>query len=239
MKSQAHSSAISTLSPEARKFMVRAFIQMFIGLAITSACVYAFNTYDYCMRLLMDNEHISILFWLSLLGPFLVSLIIRKGVNGLPYFSLCLLFIIYAALIGICFSYIFIIFDLLDSSVFGIFMTACLAFGIMGIVGFTTRIDLTQARPILYWLGGGLIAVVPVVFLFPDLEMDLWVSWIGIIVFMGLGALHFSDLRDTADQPGIDDITAKKLAVLCSLQLYIDFVNLFFFLVAFFFKRKD
>lgn len=238
MKSEVHSTEVSPLSASARRFMVRVFMLMFAGLAITSACVYAFGTYDYCMNLLVGQDHITILFWLSLFGPFLVSLVIRKGINYISYFGLCVLFLIYAALIGICFSYIFSVLGITDSSLFGIFITACLAFGVMGVVGFITRVDPTQARPIIYFLAGGLVLVTPIVFLFPDLEMGLGVSYIGVIVFMGIGALHFSDLRDTADQRGFDDATGKRMAVLYSLYLYADFVNLFFFLAAFLFKRK-
>ncbi|HWD86767.1 MAG TPA: Bax inhibitor-1 family protein [Mucilaginibacter sp.] len=238
MKSQVHSAEGSSLSDHARGFMVRVFMLMFAGLAITSACIYVFDTYDYCMDLLVTRDHITILFWLSLFGPFLVSLVIRRGINYISYFGLCVLFLIYAALIGICFSFIFSILDVTDSSLFAIFITACLAFGAMGIAGFTTLIDPTQARPIIYFLGGGLIAVIPIVFLFPGPDMSLGVSFVGVLVFMGIGAMHFGDLRDTADQPGFDDGTGKRMAVLYSLYLYADFVNLFFFLAAFLFKRK-
>jgi len=239
MESQAQSTEVNSLSAGARRFTVGVFMLMFAGLAITSACVYTFNTYDYCQNLLVDQQgHISLLFWLSLFGPFLVSLVIRKGINAISVFGLYLLFLIYAALTGICFSYILAILGVTDSSLFAVFITACLAFGIMGIVGFTTRIDPNQAKPIVYFLGGGLVAVIPIVFLFPGPDMSLGVSFIGVMVFMGMGILHFSDLRDTADQPGFDDATGKRMAVLYSLYLYADFVNLFFFLVAMLFKRK-
>lgn len=235
-----HTSAAATVAvddTDARKFMTWVFLWMFFALAISSACIYAFDTYDYCMRLLFVNDIPTALFYLALIGPFILSYIIRKGINSISYTGLSILFVIYAAIVGICFS--FILLFLVDSSTLAIFLAACLAFGLMAVIGRFTKTDLTQTRPIVTFLAAGFILATPLVFLFTDLDMSLWFSYAGILVFLGLSAFHFQDLSDTADGLNINDPAAKKMAILCSLSLYVDFVNLFIFLVRIFFKRSD
>jgi FtsH-binding integral membrane protein len=85
----------------------------------------------------------------------------------------------------------------------------------------------------------GVIIIIPLVFLFPDLDMGLWFSWGGVIVFLGLSALHFSDLKENGQNVNIEDPAGQKMAILCSLSLYADFVNLFIFLVGLFAKSRD
>jgi uncharacterized protein len=229
--------ATVTADVTSRKFITRVFAWMFVALAVTSACVYAFNSFDYCMRLIFSNDRFTALAWLSLIAPFILSFIIRRGVNSISYTGLCVLFILYAALIGVCFS--FILLEFVDSSLFGIFQACCLVFGIAGITSYTTKTDLTQFKPILYLLLCGLVIVTPVVFLLPDLQMNLWVSYFGMILFFGIAALSFGSMKETAMQPGLDAATAKRLAILSSLSLYADFVNLFFFVIGIFFSRKN
>jgi hypothetical protein len=69
--------------------------------------------------------------------------------------------------------------------------------------------------------------------------MSLWVSYIGVIVFMGVSALSFSAVKDTGNGIDHSDPDAKKLSLVCSLQLYVDFVNLFVFLLVMFFGKSD
>lgn len=234
---QDHTIAIPTAANDTgRRFMAMVFLWMFAGLAVTAACIYAFNTYTYCMRLIFVNDSFTALAWLALIGPFILSFIIRKGINAISFFGLCILFILYAALIGVCFA--FILLEFVDSSLFGIFLAACLVFGAAAVIGYRTKTDLTQFKPILYMLLAGIIIITPVVFIFPDLDMGLMVGYIGVIVFIGLSALHFQDIKDTGAEIDLNDPSAKKMALLSALTMYVDFVNLFFFIVAIFVKKK-
>jgi len=228
---------IPDIDKASHKFMTWVFLWMFFALAISSACVYVFDTYDYCMRLIFVKDTPTALFYLALIGPFILSFIIRKRINSISFASLCILFVIYAALIGVCFSFILLAF--VDSSTFAIFLASCLAYGVMAIVGLFSKQDLSQTRPILTFLLAGLIIVTPLVFLFPDLDMGLWFSYGGVIVFLGLSALHFSDLKENGENVDLNDPSAKKMAILLSLSLYADFVNLLIFLVALFGKSSD
>jgi len=231
-----HTSAV-TADTTSHRFMAIVFLWMFAGLGITSACIYAFNTFTYCMRLIFANDRFTALAWLTLIGPFVVSFIIRKGINAISFFGLCILFILYAALIGVCFA--FILLEFVDSSLFGIFLASCLVFGAAAVIGCRTKTDLTQFKPMLYLLLAGIIVVTPVVFLFPDLDMSLMVGYIGVVVFIGLSALHFQDIKDTGAAIDLHDPSAKKMALLSALTMYVDFVNLFFFILAILVKRKQ
>jgi FtsH-binding integral membrane protein len=219
-----------------RRFMAMVFLWMFAGLAVSSACLYAFNTFTVCMRLIFANDNFTALAWLALIGPFILSFIIRKGINAISFTGLCLLFLIYAALIGICFS--FILLEFVDSSLFGIFLAACLVFGIAALIGYKTNTDLSQFKPILYLLLAGIIIITPVIFLFPDLDMSLTVGYIGVILFVGISAFHFQGIKETGAVIDLNDPSAKRMALLNALTMYVDFVNLFFFIIATFIKKK-
>jgi len=235
---QDHTIAIHATDKDsnARRFLAMVFLWMFTGLAVTSACIYAFNTYDYCMRLISNSNGFTGLLWLALIGPFVVSFIIRRGINAISFFGLGILFILYAALIGVCFS--FILLDFVDASLFGIFLTACLVFGAMAVAGYATKIDLTQFKPISYMLLGGLVIVTLIVFIFSDFDLTLVDGIIGVIIFLGISAFHFQGIKETGAAIDLNDPSAKKMALLNALTMYVDFVNLFFFIIAIFFNRK-
>jgi FtsH-binding integral membrane protein len=222
-----------------RHFLAAVFLWVFVALAVSSACLYLFTTNSYFINLLFvkSSGRPTALMWLSLISPFILSFAIRKGADNISYFGLCVLFIIYAAMIGTCFSFILYLF--IDTSVFGIFLASCLVFGIAGVIGYAFKIDLTTIRPILYMLLAGLVIVTPVVFLVLLPEMSLWVSYIGVIIFIGVSAISFSDVRDIGKGIDHSDPDAKKLTLICGLQLYVDFVNLFVFLLAMFFGKSD
>ncbi len=220
-----------------RKFVTVVFSLLSVALAVTSICIYCFNTYDSLMRLVFANDHFRVLAWVSLLVPFIISFIIRKAIDRISYPWLCVLFFVYTILIGICFS--FILLDFVDSSLFGIFAASCLVFGFAAVISAKTQIGFACFKPILAMLAGGIIAVILMVIYLPDLQIELFTSCIGVVAIIGIAAFHFESLKELGSIQDSDEKSSKKLALFCALKLYIDYVNLVFFVIYLFIQKQD
>jgi FtsH-binding integral membrane protein len=232
MKSQASTYNEQVTSPSADRFLTNVFMWLFLALAISSVCLYLFNYIDSCMRLLFANGKPTVLAWFSIPAPVILALIIRHGINRISYPGLCVLFVIYSALVGTCFS--FILLDWVDSSLLGVFLSSAVVFGVMAVAGYITKTDLSKFRSLLMMLVIGILVATIIVFCFPGWELQFWVSCLWVAVFLGLTTFHMQDLKSQAETIDHNDPSAKKMALLGGLTLYFDFVNLFVFLIKMF-----
>lgn len=148
------------------------------------------------------------------------------------------LFFLYAVLNGIVFSAYFLIFDL--TSLILVFAATAVYFGALAAYGYLTKADLSQLRPILV---GGLIFLIifGVLSMFiPGLEvLDRVVCLIGIAVFLGFTAYDTQKIRAYYQAYSGNPEMAQKASILSALQLYLDFINLFLYLLRFLGKRKN
>ena len=142
-----------------------------------------------------------------------------------------------AALTGVAFSTWFWLFDL--SSLVLVFAVTALYFGALALFGYFTRTDLTRLRPILM---GGLIFLVLFGFLSLFLPifsgLERLYCLIGIAIFLGLTAYDTQRIRDYYFACGHDTQMAQKASIFSALQLYLDFINLFLYLLRFMGKGK-
>lgn len=146
------------------------------------------------------------------------------------------LFLLYSVLNGIVFSAYFLIFQL-PSLVF-VFGATALFFGIMALVGYTTRADLSRLRN---FLVGGLIFLLVfwVAGMFINLEaFEMMACTAGIFIFLLFTAYDTQKIRAYHQYYGHDEVMAKKASVFCALQLYLDFINLFIYLLRVLGKKK-
>jgi uncharacterized protein len=213
----------------ADRFLTSVFMWMFLALTISSVCLFLFNYVDSFMRLLFMNGNPTILAWFSIPAPVILALIIRHGINRISYAGLCALFVVYSALVGTCFS--FVLLDWVDSSLLGVFLVSAIVFGIMAVAGYVTKTDLSKFRSLLMMLVIGILMATIIVFCFPGLELQFWVSCLGVAVFLGLTTFHMQDIKSQAESIDHNDPSTKKMALLGGLTLYFDFVNLFVFLI--------
>lgn len=217
-----------------QKFTAVVFSLVFIALAITSVCIYCFNTCTPLMRLIFAHDHFRVLAWVSIIAPFILSFIIRSTIDRAVFPVLFVLFIAYAALVGTCLS--FILLDFVDSSLFGISAAPCLVFGVSAMVGFCTQINFIRFRTILAMLTAGIILVTCLVFLLADLQMQWITSCVGVIAVIGIAAFQFEGIKAIGEMPETDANAKQKLALLCALKLYIDYVNLVVWFIEIFVK---
>jgi FtsH-binding integral membrane protein len=223
---------------QSRKFIAGVFSWMFVALGISSIAAYLFANTPALLQLLFDasTRQPTILFYVAMFSPFAFVLIMSFGVNRISYLGLSLLYIAYSAATGISLSFILLIYT--ASSVSGVFLTSAVVFGIMAVAGYTTKTDLTKFGSLMIMLLVGIIVASLVNIFLHSSGLEMIISYIGVAVFVGLTAYDVQKLKRIGAGLEYGDASAKKMALMGGLTLYLDFVNLFLFLLRIFGRRR-
>ncbi|MDB5109451.1 MAG: Inner rane protein YbhL [Mucilaginibacter sp.] len=221
-----------------RKFIANVFLWMFVALGISAFCAWLFANDQSLVQLLYNpvtggNTGLGTI---VMFAPLAFILVISFGFNRLSYSILTLLFIAYAAVMGISLSYILLAFT--AGSVMGVFITSALVFGVMAIAGYTTHQDLTKFGSIMIMLLIGIVIASLVNLLLHSTGLDMLISYVGVAVFVGLTAYDVQKLKRIGAGIEYGDASAKKMALMGGLTLYLDFVNLFLMLLRVFGRRR-
>lgn len=221
-----------------RKFLANVFAWMFVALGVSSVCAYLFANTPSLLQSLIDvnTGQLTIFAYIAMFSPLAFVLLIRFGLNRISYPALALLFIAYAGLTGISLSFILLIYT--ASSVLGVFLTSSVVFGIMAVAGYTTHTDLTKFGSILIMFLIGIIVASLVNMFIHSSGLDMLISYIGVAVFVGLTAYDVQKLKRIGAGIEYGDATAKKMALMGGLTLYLDFINLFLMLLRVFGRRR-
>ena len=224
----------------AKTFIANVFLLMFVALGVSALFAYLFSTNAQLLSyLITPRGGLTGLGMVTIFAPLGFVLLMSFGYRRLPAPVLLLLFIIYAAINGITFSFILLAYT--AGSVLGCFLTASAMFGVMAVMGYTTKQDLTKFGRILTMaLVGVLIAIVINYFLHSS-QLDYIISIIGVMVFTGLTAFDVQKLKRIGEGLEYNDVSAndtKKVSVLGALTLYLDFINIFLFLLRLFGDRR-
>jgi len=214
-------------------FITRVYTWMALALAITG--VVALYT-AYSPTLLGFIFGTPFVFYGLLIGElFMVSRISRAAHKMTPQ-AATLSFIFYAALNGLTLSAIFVAYT--SSSIASTFFIAGSTFGIMAIVGHTTKKDLTKMGNLFFMALIGLI-IATVVNIFLNNPMIYWITtYAGILIFVGLTAYDAQKIKQLSMIGFENEGMEQKLAITGALRLYLDFINLFLFLLRIFGRRK-
>ncbi|MEE8554168.1 MAG: Bax inhibitor-1/YccA family protein [Desulfobacterales bacterium] len=201
---------------------------MAIGLGLTGFTALYVSNSETMLKLIFGNQ---LIFFGLIIGELVLVFSLASRVNKMQASTATSLFVLYAALNGVTLSAIFLIYT--RSSITSTFFICAATFVASSIYGMVTKRDLTSMGQFMFM---GLIGIViaSVVNLFVRSSgMSLIVSYIGVIVFVGLTAYDTQKLRTMAlSQPaGLDGATVRKGAILGALTLYLDFINLFLMLL--------
>src|ERR1700760_2314913 len=223
---------------QSRRFIANVFVWMFVALGISSLAAYAFATSPALLQLLFDatTNKPTILFYVAMFSPLAFVMLISFGLNRISYVGLTLLFIAYSLATGISLSFILLVYT--SSSVLGVFLTSSLVFGIMAVAGYTTKTDLTKFGSLMIMLLFGIIIASVVNFFLHSQGLDYLISYIGVAVFVGLTAYDVQKLKNIGAGIQYGEASAKKMALMGGLTLYLDFINLFLFLLRIFGRRR-
>jgi FtsH-binding integral membrane protein len=219
------------VKPDARlsaAFLTQAFLWMFVGLLVTAAVAYVVQSNTRLTE--WAGENFFILFMAQLGIVFAISL----GIKKISAVAALGLFFVYAASLGITIG--LIVQAYAETSVVAAFVSASAIFGSAAIYGAVTKRSLVGLRPILLMgLVGLLVAMLINMFLVNDMA-SLAISIIGVVIFTGLTAYDVQRIQngDLAVATG----SMEKGAVIAALSLYLDFINIFLFMLRIFGGRS-
>lgn len=213
--------------------MRKVYVWMTLALVITGFTAYGVATSPGVLQAIYGNQ---LLFWGMIIAEFALVIGVSAAINRLSLTTATLMFILYSVINGALLSYIFLVYT--ASSVATVFFITAGTFGAMALVGYTTKTDLTSIGKYLFMaLIGLIIATVVNVFIKSD-GFTYILSYIGVLIFVGLTAYDSQKIKQMLIQAPDAGESAQKLALLGALTLYLDFINLFIYLLRIFGKRE-
>jgi FtsH-binding integral membrane protein len=206
---------------------------MALGVALTGLVAYAFAEAAVSNGQLTgfgQAIYQSPLRWVILLAPIGVVFFLSFRIEKMSLFAAQLSFWVYAGLVGASLSSIFLVYT--DASITKTFAVTAASFAALSLYGYTTKRDLSAMGSFMVMgLFGLIIASVVNIFL-KSSALDFAVSAIGVLVFAGLTAWDTQKIKDMYLEADGFEVMGKK-AIMGALNLYMDFINLFLFLLRF------
>jgi FtsH-binding integral membrane protein len=208
---------------------------------ITSVVAYYFGVDKELMSLLRTTDitgrfHSTGLGYIVMFSPLIIIFGMGYGMRKMSYTVVLGLFLLFSALMGASLSYIFLAYT--STSILTVFVSSAGMFGLMSVVGYTTKTDLTKFGSIMTMALFGIIIASLVNMFLQNGALDYIISFIGVLVFVGLTAYDVQKLKRIGAGLEYGTEETKKLVLWGALDLYLDFINLFLFLLRLFGDRK-
>ena len=209
----------------------KVYVWMCAALLITAGTAYRVSTSEELLRLIFSSK---ISFFGIIIAQFAIVWFLSARIKTLSMTTATILFALYSVLMGVTMSCIFIAYT--QSSIASTFFITAGTFAVMSIYGFTTKKDLTSIGNLLFMALVGLIIAMVVNFFLKSSMMDLVISCIGVLIFVGLTAYDTQKIKALMNRENTEE--NQKMAIIGSLMLYLDFINLFLFLLRIFGRRR-
>ena len=214
--------------------MRKVYIWMTMALVITGLCAWGVATSPSLVQLVYGNRAAM---WVLLLAELGLVFYTTARINRLSLSTATTLFIVYAALNGVTMSFIFMAFT--TATIAKVFFITAATFGATAVYGYVTKADLSKMGNLFLMALFGLIIATVVNMFIKSTSLDLVLSYIGVVLFVGLTAWDSQQIkRMLSMQVGLDE-GAQKVALIGALSLYLDFINLFLYLLRFLGDRRN
>ena len=207
---------------------------MALALVITGLTSYMVASSPGLMQMIFANR---LVFWGMVIAEFAIVFVISGRINRLSLVSATTWFVVYSVLNGALLSFIFMVYT--QTAITEVFFITAGTFGAMALIGSTTKRDLTNLGGILFMALIGLIIASVVNFIVQSNTLDLIVSYVGVLIFVGLTAWDAQQIKRMLAMAPDAGEGAQKIALLGALNLYLDFINLFLYLLRIFGGRDD
>jgi len=222
------------------KLLRTSFTWMAIAMLLTTLAAMLFAFVPELTQLLMVQTEVgfkpSIFAYVVMFAPLIFVMVMSFALNKLSYPALLGLFISYALVNGISFSFIFQIYNI--GSITKVFLSTSALFAVMAIAGYTTKTDLSKLGTLLKIGLIGIVIAMLINFFMHSAQVDYIISILGVIIFTGLTAYDVQKIKALGYQSEGSAISSK-LGIMGALTLYLDFINLFLFLLRLFGGKKD
>lgn len=221
-----------------RAYMLKVYNLMALGLAITGVAAYLsfqFAFADGQLTAFGQAIYASPLRWVVILAPLAAVFFLSFRINKMSVAAAQTTFWIYSALVGLSLSSIFIIYT--GQSIVQTFFVTAASFGALSLYGYTTKRDLSPVGSFLIMGLFGLIIASLVNIFLASSALHFAISAIGVLIFAGLTAYDTQRIKEMYFEADGSDVAGRK-AIMGALTLYLDFINLFMFLLQFMGNRK-
>lgn len=214
--------------------MRKVYLWMTLALVITSFTAYYVASSETLLTALFSNQ---ILFWGLIIGELVLVFSLSAAINKLSLTTATLMFVLYSVLNGTTMSFIFLVYT--TSSITNVFLITAATFAVMALFGYFTKTDLTSWGKILMMALIGII-IATIVNIFTKSEgLAVILNYLGVLVFVGLTAYDSQKIKQMLMQAPDAGEGAQKVALLGALSLYLDFINLFIYLLRILGSRRD
>ena len=223
-------------------FVANVFMWMFAALGITVLTAYLFGTNTELIMSMFSvradgSASLNLLGWIVMLAPLIIVLVMSYGMEKMKASTMIILYLVYSILMGMSLGFIFLAYT--GASITKTFVITAGMFGLMAFLGYTTKTDLTKMGSILLMgLFGIIFATVVNMFMHSE-SLDYIVSIIGVIIFTGLTAYDVQKIKQIGMMGMDNNETMTKISIQAALSLYLDFINLFLYLLRFFGRSKN
>ena len=212
----------------------KVYLWMAMALVITGLSAYFVATSPALVNAIFGNQ---IIFWVLILGELGLVIGLSAAINRLSLATATLMFVLYSVVNGVTLASIFFVYTM--SSIASVFFITAGTFAAMAAYGYFTNKDLTSWGRILFMALIGIIIASVVNIFVGSSGLNLIVSYLGVLIFVGLTAYDSQKIKEmllTAPDAGEG---MQKLALLGALSLYLDFINLFLYLLRIFGSKRD
>ena len=213
--------------------MRKVYLWMTLALVITGICAYGVATSPSLLQLIYMSRGAI---WVLLIAELGLVFYTTARINHLSLTTATTLFAIYSALNGVTLSSIFLVYTM--SSIASVFFITAGTFAVTALFGYSTKRDLSKMGSLLFMALIGLILATVVNMFLHNGMLNLVLSYLGVVVFVGLTAWDSQKIKQMlAMQPDMGE-GAQKVALMGALELYLDFINLFLYLLRIFGKDR-
>lgn len=214
--------------------MRKVYLWMTLALVITGFAAYYVASSETLMTALFTNQ---ILFWGLVIGELVLVFALSAAINKLSLTTATLMFVLYSVVNGATLSFIFILYT--TASITNVFFITAGTFAVMAFFGYFTKTDLTSWGKILMMALIGII-IATIVNIFTKSEgLAVILNYLGVLVFVGLTAYDSQKIKQMLMQAPDAGEGAQKVALLGALSLYLDFINLFIYLLRILGSKRD
>ena len=220
-----------------RSYMLSVYNYMASGVLLTGIVALGFANSS-LINLIVNpaTGQATPLFWIALFAPLAIVFGLSFGINRISAATAQGLFWLYAALVGVQFSSLFLVYT--GVSIAQTFFAVAAAFMGLSLWGYTTKRDLSGMGSFLVMgVVGILVALLIKIFLRTP-ALDLAISAIGVLLFAGLTAYDTQKIKSIYFAVAGNGEALAKTAVMGALKLYLDFINMFLFLLRFMGDRR-
>ena len=229
---------INVLSADAKaaqsKFMASVYAWMAFALAVTGLIAAYTATNEAMITAIVTNR---LLFYGLIIAELGAVVWLSARIRTMSYATAVGAFMAYAVLNGLTLSFIFLVYT--ASSIASTFFITAGTFAVMSVFGYVTKSDLTKIGQLFFMLLIGLI-IASVVNIFLRSETIYWITtYLGVAIFVGLIAYDTQKIKNIYFEESQGSTGVQKMAILGALTLYLDFINLFLFLLRLFGGRRD